>query len=61
LVTIGFWPVIMVRSLDAASIALAFARASPRPTLTTIFSSLGTWFGLAYSNCFTSAGMTSVW
>ena len=59
-ITIGFWPVIIVRSPDAASIALAFVSASPRPMLTTIFSSRGTWFGLAYSNCLTSAGTTSL-
>jgi hypothetical protein len=40
--------------------AFAFDSASPRPMLTTIFSSFGTWFGLAYSNCLTSAGTTSV-
>ena len=36
-ITIGFWPVIIVRSPDAASIALAFVSASPMPMLTTIF------------------------
>jgi hypothetical protein len=59
LVTIGFWPVMMVRSPRAASSALAFERASPRPMLTTILLSFGTWFGLPYSNCFWSAGTTS--
>jgi hypothetical protein len=59
-VTIGFWPVIMTMSPDAASIAFAFDSASPSPTLTTIFSTLGTWFGLPYSNCLTSAGTTSL-
>ena len=52
LVTIGFWPVMVVRSPSAASSALALVRASPRPMLTTIFESRGTWFGLPYSNCF---------
>ena len=32
-VTIGFWPVIVVRSPTAASSALAFCSASPRPML----------------------------
>ena len=59
-ITIGFWPVIIVRSPDAASIALALVSASPRPMLTTILSSLGTMFGFAYSNCFMSAGTTSL-
>jgi hypothetical protein len=60
-VTTGFWPVMVVRSPTAASIALAFVRASPRPTFTTIFARRGTWFGLTYENCFTRAGTTSVW
>jgi hypothetical protein len=40
-VTIGFWPVIVVRSPTAASSAFALAIASPRPMLTTIFWSRG--------------------
>jgi len=58
-VTIGFWPVIIVMSPTAASIALAFWRASPSPTLTTIFETLGTSIGLPYSNCLRRAGTTS--
>ncbi len=46
-VTIGFWPVIVVRSPTAASSALALAIASPRPMLTTIFSTCGICIGLA--------------
>ena len=37
LVTIGFWPVMVVRSPSAASSAFAFDSASPSPMLTTIF------------------------
>jgi hypothetical protein len=40
-VTIGFWPVIVVRSPTAASSALALAIASPSPMLTTTLSSRG--------------------
>jgi nitrate reductase NapE component len=36
-VTIGFWPVIVVRSPSAASSAFALVSASPRPMLTTIW------------------------
>ena len=46
-VTIGFWPVMRVRSPTAASSALAFVSASPSPMFTTIFSSRGTCIGLA--------------
>jgi hypothetical protein len=44
-VTIGFWPVICARSPTAASSALAFVSASPRPMFTTIFVSRGTCIG----------------
>ena len=44
-VTIGFWPVIVVRSPTAASSALAFAIASPRPMLTMTFSRRGISIG----------------
>jgi hypothetical protein len=60
LVTMGFWPVIVVRSPSAASSALAFVSASPSPMFTTIFATRGTWFGLVYSNCLVSAGTISV-
>jgi hypothetical protein len=46
-VTIGFWPVIVVRSPTAASSALALAIASPRPMLTTTLSTRGICMGLA--------------
>ena len=46
-VTIGFWPVIVARSPTAASSAFALAIASPRPMLTTIFSSRGTCIGFS--------------
>ena len=46
-VTIGFWPVIRVRSPTAASRALAFWIASPRPMLTTTFWRRGVCIGLA--------------
>ena len=46
-VTIGFWPVIVARSPTAASTALAFVSASPRPMLTTILDSRGTCIGLS--------------
>jgi hypothetical protein len=59
-VTMGFWPVIVVRSPTAASSALALVRASPRPMFTTILLTFGTCIGLRYSNCFWSAGTTSV-
>src|SRR5215212_159182 len=47
-------------SPEAASIALALLSASPRPTLTTILLTRGTWFGLAYSKCLRIAGTTSL-
>jgi len=59
LVTMGFWPVIVVTSPSAASSALALVRASPRPMLTTILDRRGTCIGFLYSNCFWSAGTTS--
>ncbi len=46
LVTTGFWPVMAVSSATAESITLAFWIASPRPMLSTTFSSRGTWFTL---------------
>ena len=46
-VTTGFWPVMMARSPTAASSALAFCSASPRPMLTTIFVRRGTCMGLS--------------
>ena len=57
--TIGFWPVIVVRSPRAASRALLFVSASPSPMFTTTFETRGTWFGLEYSNCVVSAGTIS--
>ena len=51
-VTTGFWPVMRVMSPTAASIALAFVRASPRPMLTTILVRRGTCIALPYSNSF---------
>ncbi len=46
-VTIGFCPVIWVRSPTAASSAFAFWIASPRPMLTTTFSRRGICIGFA--------------
>ena len=47
-VTTGFWPEISVRSFTAASIALAFWIASPRPMLITILTNFGTCITLSY-------------
>src|SRR5688572_24551525 len=59
LVTVGFWPVIAVRSLTAPSISLESRAASPTPMLTTILVSPGTCMMLAISNSLVSAGMIS--
>ena len=40
-VVTGFWPVIEARSATRGSMILTFWVASPRPMLTTIFSSFG--------------------
>ena len=45
-ITIGAWPVMVLMSATAASMARAFWIASPRPMLTTIFSSRGTSIAL---------------
>ena len=44
-VTTGFCPVIVASSFAAVSMIFALAIASPRPMLTTIFSSFGTLIG----------------
>ena len=46
-VTIGFWPVMVAMSPTAASSALAFCSASPRPMLRTILDTRGTRMGLS--------------
>ena len=47
-VTTGFWPVTACTSSTAASMIFGLVTAAPRPMLTTIFSSFGTWFGFLY-------------
>ena len=56
LVTTGFWPVIAVSSATAESIILAFWIASPRPMLSTIFSSRGTWFTFVVAHLLHQSG-----
>ena len=60
-VTTGFWPVIARELLDGASRgSWGSASASPRPMLTTIFSSRGTCIGFLSPSSFISAGTTSL-
>src|SRR5262247_1709015 len=59
LVTIGFCPEIVIKSLTAESMILAFWIASPKPMLMTIFSSFGTLIGFLWPNSLASAGATS--
>ena len=60
LVTIGFWPVMVVRSpsggVERLGIGQRLAQADVDDDLV---ESRGTCLGLAYSNCFWSAGTTS--
>ena len=58
-VTIGFWPVMAVRSRMAPSISFESRAASPTPMLTTILVRPGTCMMLAISNSLRSAGMIS--
>ncbi len=58
-VTVGFWPVIAVRSLTAPSISLESRAASPTPMLTTILVRPGTCMTFGMSNSLLSAGRIS--
>src|SRR5262249_32434 len=59
LVTIGLCPEIVIKSLTAESMILAFWIASPKPMLMTIFSSFGTLIGFLWPNSLASAGAIS--
>src|SRR5215510_4449931 len=59
LVTIGLCPEIVIKSLTAESMILAFWIASPNPMLMTIFSSFGTLIGFLKPNSLASAGAIS--
>src|SRR6266568_5192679 len=59
LVMTGFWPVSCPSCSTEASMILPLLMASPRPMLTTTFSSLGTCIGFLNPSSFTSAGRIS--
>ena len=50
LVTMGFWPAMVVSSVTASSSALALSLQSPRPMLMTIFSRRGISITFLYWN-----------
>ena len=55
----GFCPVMRAISSAAASSSFGFCVASPRPTLSVIFTTRGTCIALLYEKRFWSAGATA--
>src|SRR5271167_3395775 len=58
-VVTGFWPAMAARSATSGSMILTFWVASPRPMLTTIFSSLGIAMALVMLSSLLNDGLIS--